>query len=70
MFERQGKGEEYNRERVVSNIKLKRGSIRALGCMAAKGIGEMTFCEGIMNSQKYISVLEKILRVSFCELFR
>ena len=39
------------------------------GCMAADGVGEMFVCEGRMNSQKYINVLETVLMPSLTNIF-
>lgn len=39
------------------------------GCMAADGVGEMFICEGRMDSNKYISVLEHVLMPSITRIF-
>ena len=39
------------------------------GCMAADGVGEMFVCEGRMNSEKYINVLETVLISSLTHIF-
>ena len=57
-------GEEYHPDCVVPTVKHGGGNIMIWGCMAADGVDEMFVCEGRMNSQKYINVLETVL-ISF-----
>lgn len=63
-YVRRRAGEEYNPECVVPTVKHGGGSIMIWGCMAASGVGQMVLCEGRMNSQKYIEVLETALAPS------
>jgi len=62
-------GEEYHPDCVVPTVKHGGGSIMVWGCMAAGGVGEMFVCEGRMNSQKYINVLETVLMPSLTRIF-
>lgn len=39
------------------------------GCMSASGVGEMILCEGRMNSNRYISMLQEVLEPSIEKLF-
>ncbi len=56
------KGEEYKEKCMVPTVKHGDGSVLLWGCMSAAGVGELHFIDGIMNSQKYYSILkEKML---------
>lgn len=39
------------------------------GCMAASGVGEIFLCEGRMNSQRYVAMINEILEPSILKLF-
>lgn len=60
-FVRRRVGEEYHPDCVVPTVKHGGGSVMIWGCMATSGVGEMFVCEGRMNSEKYINVLETAL---------
>lgn len=68
-FVRRRVGEEYHPDCVVPTVKHGGGSIMIWGCMAADGVGEMFVCEGRMDSQKYINVLEAVLLPSLTRIF-
>lgn len=68
-FVRRRVGEEYHPDCVVPTVKHGGGSIMICGCMAADGVGEMFFCEGRMNSEKYEEVLESALMPSLTSIF-
>ena len=68
-FVRRRIGEEYHPDCVVPTVKHGGGSIMICGCMAADGVGEMFICEGRMNSQKYINVLETALMSLLTRIF-
>lgn len=68
-FVRRRIGEEYHPDCVVPTVKHGGGSIMIWGCMAASGVGEMFVCEGRMNSEKYINVLENVLRPSLTRIY-
>lgn len=54
---------------MVPTVKYGAGSIMIWGYMTADGVGEMSACEGRMNSQKYINVLETVLMLSLRSIF-
>ena len=62
-------GEEYHPVCVVPTVKHGGGSIMIWGCMAADGVGEMFVCEGRMNSQNHINMLETVLMPSLTRIF-
>lgn len=62
-------GEDYLPECVVPTVKHGRGGIMIWGCMASLGVGEMHICEGRMNSEKYIAVLEEVLHPSITKIY-
>lgn len=68
-FVRRRKGEEYHPDCVVPTIKHGGGSVMIWGCMAADGVGKMFICEGRMNSEKYVNVLETALVPSLSSIF-
>lgn len=68
-FVRRRIGEEYHPDCVVPTVKHGGGSIMVWGCMAASGVGKMFICEGRMNSEKYINVLENVLMPSLTRMF-
>lgn len=39
------------------------------GCMSASGVGELFLCEGRMNSNRYIAMLEEVIEPSALKLF-
>lgn len=39
------------------------------GCMATSGVGEMFICEGRMNAERYITMLNEVLEPSILKLF-
>lgn len=40
------------------------------GCMSATGVGELSICEGRMNSSRYITMLEEVFEPSILKLFK
>lgn len=62
-------GEEYHPDCVVHTIKHGGGSMMVWGCMGASGLGEMFVCEGRMNSEQYINVLESSFLPSLTRIF-
>uniref|UniRef100_A0A3B3SUE8 Transposase Tc1-like domain-containing protein n=1 Tax=Paramormyrops kingsleyae TaxID=1676925 RepID=A0A3B3SUE8_9TELE len=56
------KGEEYKEECMVPTVKHGGGRVLMRGCMSAAAVRELHFIDGVMNSQRYCSILkEKIL---------
>jgi hypothetical protein len=52
-------GEEYKDHCVVPTVKHGGGSLMVWGCMSAAGTEELTFIDGIMNSNIYCDILKK-----------
>lgn len=55
---------------MVPTVKHGGGSVLMWGCMSAAGVGELHFIDGIMNSQRYCSMLKKKMPPSHCALRR
>lgn len=68
-YVRRRKTEEYHPKCVVPTIKHGGGSIMVWGCMGANGVGEIVVCEGHMNTEKYIEVLQSCLEASAIKIF-
>ncbi|KAL1506201.1 hypothetical protein ABEB36_005603 [Hypothenemus hampei] len=68
-FVRRRVGEEFHPDCVVPTVKYGGGSTMVWGCMAADGVGEIFVCEGHMNSEKYINVVENKLLSSLTIIF-
>lgn len=66
---RRRSGEAYNSECIIPTVKFGGGSIMIWGSMATTGVGEVFICEGRMNSERYIDMLEETLEASFLKLF-
>ncbi|GJQ80163.1 hypothetical protein Trydic_g23741 [Trypoxylus dichotomus] len=54
-------GEAFRANCITPTVKHGRGSFMIWGCMSANGIGEMFVCDGRMNSERYIPMLEEVL---------
>ena len=46
---------------MVPTIKHGGGGVMVLGCMAASGVGNLTFIDGIMDHKMYIELLKNNL---------
>lgn len=68
-YVRRRQGEEYRSDCIIPTVKFGGGSIMIWGSMSASGVGELFVCEGRMNSQRYISMLEEVLEPSALKLF-
>lgn len=68
-YVRRRRGEAYHPDCIVPTVKYSGGSIMVWGCMSAVGVGELFVCEGRMNSQHYIQMLEEVLEPSALKLF-
>lgn len=63
-------GEEYSPDCVVRTVKHGGGNIMVWGCMTMAGVGNVYKCEGRMNSQTYVQMLEEVLKPSIEKLFK
>lgn len=55
-----GKGEELKDECIVKTQKFS-NSVMIWGCFSARGIGRIEICQGTVNAEKYIKILENKL---------
>jgi transposase len=58
------KGEAFVPKNTVPTVKHGGGSIMLWGCFAANGTGELVRIDGIMDKEKYVSILEANLKKS------
>lgn len=59
-----GKNMAYTEQNVVKTVKHGGGSVMVWGCMAASGVGNLTFIDSTMNSKDYLNILKKNLQPS------
>jgi transposase len=56
--------EAYKKQCLQPTIKYGGGSVMVWGCMSAKGVGQLVFIDGIMNSEVYLTILDENLQQS------
>ena len=57
-------GERLNFKNMVPTVKHGGGSVMVWGSMSSKGVGELVFIEGTMDSVKYVRILSENLDMS------
>lgn len=62
------KNEAFNSDCLKRTVKFPRG-IMVWGCMSAKGMGTLTFVDGIINAQEYQDILQNSLLPSITKLY-
>ena len=62
-------GKEFNNICVISTVKHGANSIIVLGCIGAKGFGELHMFDGKVTSDQYVSILNKHLNKSVDKIF-
>lgn len=55
-------GERYNLDCIRPTFKSGRKSLMVWGCFVGDRLGPLVFCDGYMNSDKYITILNKNLK--------
>lgn len=57
-------GEAFSKQNLLPTVKHGGGSVMVWGCMAASGVGNLHFIEGIMDKHLYVDILRQNLKVS------
>lgn len=68
-YVRRRSGEAFLQECIAPTVKYGGGSIMIWGAMTAHGVCEAHVCEGRMNGQRYIEMLEEVLEPSIVKFF-
>lgn len=68
-FVRRRPGEAFRPDCIAPTVKHGGGSVMIWGCMSASGVGEVFVCDGRMNSERYISMLDEVFEASVLKLF-
>lgn len=57
-------GTELEQKNIQCTVKHGGGSVMVWGCMAAGGVGELVFIDGIMKKEQYLEIFKEKRRKS------
>lgn len=69
VFVRRREGERFTEQCIVPTVKHGGGSLMVWGCMSGRGVGRLYRCEGSMNQNQYLMVLNEYMLPSRADLY-